>query len=308
MKIKLLIIVAFMSFIKVLAQQNAQFSHYMYNTISVNPAYAGSRDVLSINFLHRTQWVNLEGAPETQTLSFHTPLRNKNIGVGLSVVNDRIGPSSETLISGDFSYTIKTSATTKLALGVKATGALINIDFDRLNEYNANDGLLQENVSNLLKPNIGTGAYFYSDKWYVGLSAPVLIETSRYDSKADQVLSNLAKQRRHYYLIGGYVFDVNHNIKLKPAFLMKSLAGAPLQVDLSLNALFMNKIMVGTAYRWDAAVSFMLGMQVNNRLMIGYSYDLETTELQTVNDGSHEFFIRFELFNKKDKVTTPRFF
>jgi type IX secretion system PorP/SprF family membrane protein len=308
MKLKLYIAIALLFGVKSFAQQDAQFSHYMYNTISVNPAYAGSRNVFSANVLHRTQWVGLEGAPSTQTLSLNTPIGVKNFGLGLSVVNDKIGPSSETMISTDLSYTINASAKTKLAFGVKATGSLINIDYSKLNQYNPNDGLLNQNVSNLLEPNVGVGVYYYSNKWYVGLSSPNLIETKHYDSKNEEVLSNLAVERRHHYLIGGYVFDISENMKLKPAALIKAVEGSPLQVDVSLNTLLYERLMLGAAYRWDAAVSLMMGMQITNQLMFGYSYDLETTKLKSVNNGSHELFLRFELFNKKDKVVTPRFF
>lgn len=286
------------------AQQDAQYTQYMYNTISVNPAYAGSRDVLSVVGLYRSQWVGLDGAPETQTLSIHAPVGNK-VGLGLSIVNDEIGPSNETYIDVDFSYTLNVGATAKLALGIKAGANLLSVDYNKLT--GDEDVIFQDNIDNRFMPNVGIGAYWYDDKYYLGFSSPDLLETEHYDD--DEVAeSYLAKERLHAYLMGGYVFDLDYNLKFKPAFLVKAVDGAPLQVDISVNFLINERFTLGAAYRWSAAVSGLAGFQISDQLMIGYAYDQETTELRKYNSGSHEIVLRFELFKNVGNTISPRFF
>ena len=302
MKTRVLIFVLILTASASFAQQDAQFTQYMYNTINVNPAYAGSRGVMSIFGLHRTQWVGLEGAPVTNAFSLNTPIGESNIGVGLSFMNDRIGPTVENTISADVSYTIQTSETYKLSFGVKGTGNFFNLDASQLNPEQANDPSLV-NYSKF-SPNMGAGVYLHSDKSYVGLSVPNFIQTNRYDS--DNVA--IFKERVNYYLIAGHVFDLSSDIKFKPALLTKVVTGSPLQVDVSANFMFFEKFVVGGAYRWDAAVSALAGFQVTDGLYIGYGYDMETTRLRKYNSGSHEVFLRFELFNNYNKITSPRFF
>lgn len=285
------------------AQQDAQYTQYMYNTINVNPAYAGSRGVMSIFGLHRTQWVGLDGAPTTNAFSINTPINNSNLGVGLSFVNDKIGPTNENTISADLSYTIRTSETYQLSFGVKGTANLFNLDPSKLNPQNSGDPLLQD-LNNDFSPNVGAGAYLHSDKLYLGVSVPNFFETKRYDDNDVAVY----KERMNLYFIGGYVFDLTPSLKFKPAFLTKVVEGAPLQLDVSGNFLINEKFVLGAAWRWDAAVSAMAGFQISDGLFIGYGYDLETTKLANYNSGSHEVFLRFELFNKQEKIVSPRFF
>jgi type IX secretion system PorP/SprF family membrane protein len=285
------------------AQQDAQFTQYMYNTININPAYAGSRGALSIFALHRTQWVGLDGAPVTNAVSVNTPFNGTNLGLGVSLVNDRIGPTDENTFSADLSYTIHTSETFKLSFGIKATANLFDLDVSRLDPVNSSDPTLQ-NMKNKFSPNIGAGVYLHSDKAYVGLSVPNFIETNRYDDNEVAIF----KERMHYYLIAGYVFDLGDSVKFKPALLSKIVGGAPLQVDVSGNFMINDKFVVGVAYRWSAALSAMVGFQVSDYLHIGYGYDKETTNLDQYNSGSHEIFLRYELFNNIKKMTTPRFF
>ena len=284
------------------AQQDAQFTQYMYNTINVNPAYAGSRGALSMFALYRTQWVGLDGAPVTSTVSMNTPLNESNLGLGLSLINDKIGPTTENTFSADLSYTIPTSETWNLSFGIKATANLFDLDATKLNPVNAADPSLQ-NYSTF-SPNIGAGVYWHSDKAYVGFSIPNFIETNRYDDNEVAIF----KERISYYLIGGLVFDLNNTVKFKPAVLTKMIEGAPLQVDVSANFMFFDKLMMGASYRWSAALSAMVGFQVSDGLYIGYGYDRETTNLDNYNSGSHEIFLRYELFKNNNKITTPRFF
>jgi len=301
---KNLVIILLLVNISIYAQQDAQYTNYMYNTININPAYAGSRGVTSIFGLHRNQWVGLDGAPVTNTLSINSPIKNSNIGIGLSFVNDKIGASDESSIAADVSYTIQTSSVYKLAVGLKGTAHLLNVDYSKLNRYDMNDPRFQNNIENEFSPNIGAGIYFYSDKLYLGLSVPNISETNIYDDNA----SIASVEHMHYYLIGGYVFDLSSSIQFKPAFMCKSTKGSPLQVDLSANFLFNEKLVLGAAWRWDAAMSLMAGFQISQGLYIGYGYDLETTQLANYNSGSHEIFLRFELFKKQEKIVSPRFF
>lgn len=290
--------------ISVFAQQDAQYTNYMYNTISVNPAYAGSRGVMSIFGLHRNQWIGLDGAPVTNVASINTPIENSNLGVGLSFVNDRIGASDETTISADISYTIQTSWNYKLSFGLKGTANLLNVDYTKLSRYDVIDPKFQNNIENEFSPNIGAGVYYYSDKLYLGLSVPNFLEHNEFNDND----STTSLERLHYYLIGGYVFDLSTNVQFKPAFMCKTVVGSPLQLDLSANFLFNERFVLGAAWRWDAAVSAMAGFQISKGLYIGYGYDLETTQLANYNSGSHELFLRFELSKNQDRVTTPRFF
>ncbi|TXI68017.1 MAG: type IX secretion system membrane protein PorP/SprF [Flavobacterium sp.] len=294
----------FLSNQKTSAQQDSQYTNYMYNTINVNPAYAGSRGVMSIFGLHRTQWVGLDGAPVTNTLSVNTPINNSNLGLGVSFVNDRIGPSDENAISADISYTIQTSETYKLSFGIKGTANLLNVDYTKLNIYDPTDPQFQNNIDNRFSPNIGAGIYFHSDKLYAGLSVPNFLETDHFDDN----VSATAKEKMHYYLIGGYVFDLSPTIKFKPAFLSKMVSGSPLQLDVTANFMFNEKFVLGAAWRWDAALSGLVGFQVSEGWFIGYGYDAETTKLANYNSGSHEIFLRYEFKGKSEKVVSPRFF
>ena len=303
MRTKILLIALFLVGIEGYSQQDAQYTQYMYNTINVNPAYAGSRGVMSIFGLYRTQWVGLDGAPKTGAFSINSPIENSNIGVGLSFVNDQIGPTVENTISADVSYTIRTSETYKLSFGIKATANLFNLDSSKLNPVDPADQLLQD-INNDFSPNVGAGIYLHSDKLYLGASAPNFFQTNRYDDN----VKTISQERMHLYFIGGYVFDLTPNLKFKPAFMTKVVEGAPLQLDVSGNFLINEKFVLGAAWRWDAAVSAMAGFQITDGLFLGYGYDLETTKLRNYNSGSHEIFLRFELFKRMDKIVSPRFF
>ncbi|WP_162128376.1 PorP/SprF family type IX secretion system membrane protein [Flavobacterium phycosphaerae] len=303
MRTKILIFALMLTCYTGIAQQDAQYTQYMYNTININPAYAGSRGVMSIFGLHRTQWVGLEGAPTTNAFSLNTPINNSNLGVGLSFVNDKIGPTNDNTISADVSYTVQMSESYKLNFGVKASGNFFNLDRDKLNPQDDTDNHLQ-NVNNDFSPNLGAGVYLHSDKLYLGMSVPNFLQDKKYNDNEFAVF----QERMNFYFIGGYVFDISPSIKFKPAFLTKVVTGSPLQVDASANFLFFDKLMLGGAYRWDAAASALAGFQITDGLFIGYSYDMETTKLKHYNSGSHEVFLRFELFSKVSKMTSPRFF
>lgn len=302
MKTKLITLVLGLIGMMGYAQQDSQYTQYMYNTITINPAYAGSREVLSIFGLYRAQWVGLDGAPKTAAFSVNSPINDSSFGIGLSVVSDKIGPATESNISADLSYFIQVSENYKLAFGLKGTANLFNIDVSKLSIQNPDDPRFQ-NLDNDFSPNVGAGIYLYSDKFYAGLSVPNFFETNHYKDNS----VSITKDKMHYYFITGYVFDVGTNLKIKPSILMKAAEGAPLQGDASLNFLIYDKLTLGAAYRWDAAWSAMVGFQISPSVFAGYAYDMETTDLKNYNSGSHEIFLRWELFNNS-KMLTPRFF
>ena len=310
MRFKILFLAMMCSTFISYAQQDAQFTQYMYNTININPAYAGSRGALSVFGLYRTQWVGLDGAPQTGTFSINTPIENTNFGLGFGIINDRIGPADETNVAVDVSYTVQTSQNWKLAFGVKASANLLNVDFNKLTIFNTNDAAFTvKNIDNRFSPNIGAGLFWYSDNSYIGLSVPNFLETQHFD-RASTINSNnfVAKERMNFYFIAGKVFTLSDDIKFKPALLSKIVSGAPLQIDVSGNFIFNEKFVLGAAYRWSAAVSLMAGFQINPSWYIGYGYDLETTRLANFNSGSHEIFLRYELFKNYDRIISPRFF
>lgn len=301
-KIILMLLVFFLG-TKMFAQQDSQYTQYMYNTVNVNPAYAGSRGALSIFGLHRTQWVGLDGAPVTNTFSMNSPLGDSGLGGGISFVNDRIGPTAMNNISADLSYTILVSEKYDLSFGIKGSVGLFNLDTEKLHIYDQSDANLVS-VKNEFSPNVGAGIYFHSDKTYLGLSVPQFLQTKRYADNDRAVYLD----KMHVYLIGGHVFDLSPSLQFKPAFLLKAVEGAPLQLDVSGNFMFNEKFVLGASWRWGAAVSAMAGFQVTNGMYIGYGYDLETTKLSHYNAGSHEIFLRFELVNKNRGFISPRFF
>ena len=285
----------------VYAQQEPQFTQYMYNTMSVNPAYAGQRNALSVTVLHREQWVGIDGAPSTQTLAIHSPLKNKAVGLGLSVVRENIGPLSETYVDGNYSYTVLLNYHLRLSLGLKVGAHSLQTDWSK-GTYKDPDVTYAENVSQLA-PTFGAGGYLHSQQWYLGAAIANMLETKHYTT----IQTMKAKDKIHAYLIGGYVFDVSSQFKLKPAFLLKGVSGSPLIADVSLNANIFNSFVLGAAWRWGDSYSALLGVQLSKKLYVGYSYDLTSSDLIDYNSGSHEIMLRYELkFGRR--LLSPRFF
>ncbi len=297
------------------AQQDPQYTQYMYNTQVVNPGYAGSREALSFGLLYRTQWVGLDGAPKTGTFTVNSPIGSlENMGLGLSIVRDELGPSIESNVTIDYSYTINTSDDGKLAFGLKAGLDLLDVDFTKLNIADPGD-VFETNIDNRIQPQIGAGVYYHTEKFYAGLSVPNFLTTKHFDESTLDDIQNggfngsiTAAERLHYFLIAGYVFDLNENLKFKPATLVKAVSGAPLQWDVSANFLLYEKVTLGAAYRWSAAMSAMVGFQASDEIFIGFGYDYQTTDIEDFSDGSYELMVRFDLFKKPERVLTPRFF
>ncbi|TCI93186.1 type IX secretion system membrane protein PorP/SprF [Tenacibaculum sp. M341] len=286
------------------AQQDPQYTNYMFNTLSVNSAYAGSRGHLSVTALHRTQWVGIEGAPQTQSLTVESPIGN-NLGLGVAIVNDKLGPSREIYLDGNLSYTIRLNNKSRLSFGLKAGARLLNVDLFDGFQTNAD----VSSINNRFLPTVGAGMYWRNDKTYIGISVPNFLTKEHFDR--DSFNSNtfeVSAERLHYFLIAGKVFDLSDSVKFKPAFLGKFVVGAPAIVDLSANFMLYDKFRIGAAYRWDDSFSGLIGLQLTPKLLLGYAYDLTTTRLGDFNSGTHEIMLRFELLTKEKQLKSPRFF
>lgn len=295
------------------AQQDPQYTQYMYNTQVINPAYVGSRETLSFGVLGRSQWLNLEGAPQTGTFTMNLPVGfYDNMGVGLSIVHDQIGPASESNVVMDFAYAIHLSrnAVSKLSFGLKAGIDYLDINYQKLNIFDPNDPYFGSNVDGKIQPQIGSGLYFNSERFYVGLSVPNFLNVQNFDKNSlqDQNLENVAIDRLHYFLISGYVFELNPNLKFKPATMMKVVSGAPLQWDMSANFMLNEKFVFGASYRWNASISGLLGFQISDTVFAGIGYDYQSTAIEDYSDGSYEAMLRIDVFNRAERIVAPRFF
>jgi type IX secretion system PorP/SprF family membrane protein len=294
-------VVAYCSF----AQQTPQFTQYMYNTIAVNPGYAGSREALSIVGLHRSQWVGMDGGPVTQTLSIHSPLRNERIGVGFSFINDQLGDERNHYAYLDFAYTVNLSQNTKLAFGVKGGFSFYTLDESLLTDPDViNDPYFLEKY-NRWTPNIGAGLYLHQPKWYVGISSPRLIENDYTKNGFYKAL-----EQSHFYSIAGYVFDLNDSgsIKMRPTVLAKLTKGSPASFDGTLSFLFNEKLWLGASYRVDDSVGALADFQISKQLRLGYAYDYSISDVRRFNSGSHEIFLIFDFKFDKSKYKSPRYF
>ena len=290
----------------VMAQQDPQYTQYMYNTLTVNPGYTGSTGGLDATLLHRSQWIGIDGAPTTQAFTIHSPYSkyHENIGIGLSAVNDRIGPSNEVYVDANFSYSIPLGESDKQAFGLKAGARVLNVDWSKGRYYQSGDPLLNTNINNKIAPATGAGIYYYADKWYAGISVPNFIRTTIYNDVKESTVTD----RLHYYAIAGYVFNLSKSLNFKPALLAKIVTGAPVIVDASANFLLQDFVTLGVAYRWDDAMSALAGVQITSNIFVAYSYDYSVTELNKYNSGSHEIVVRFQLLPKTSRIKSPRFF
>jgi len=303
----LILIVVTIGAIPSMAQQLPQFTQYMYNTIAINPAYAGSRETLAIVGLHRSQWAGFPGAPTTQTLSVHSPLRNEKIGLGFSLINDELGFENFVYMYGDFSYTIKLNEISKLAFGLKAGFTSFGVDNELYtsNSDNSSDQLLGA-IDNRWIPNVGAGVMWMWERGYLGLSAPRLINNNYTKDGSFKVL-----ERVGYYLTGGYVFDIGYTTKFKPAFMIKATNGAAISTDVGANFLFFEKLWLGIAHRFNntsGAWGFMTDFQILRDWRIGYTFELPTSEIRPYTNGTHEFIIMFEVFNPRRREISPRYY
>ena len=287
------------------AQQDPHYTQYMYNMSVMNPAYAGSKENLSMGLLYRKQWVEIEDAPTTGTFFGHAPV-GKNVGMGLSFISDKIGPVEENNIYADFSYTLNLGGEHKLAFGIKTGLTLHKVglyDDVYLTLPDANDPAFSENTSNSYF-NIGSGLFYYTNKYYLGFSVPNLMKSKHLDFNGREFGSEVS----HYFLTGGYVFDINENVKFKPFFMMKSAFNAPTSLDLSTNFLFNQKFEIGATYRLEDSFGAMVNYAITPNLKLGYAYDHIVSDLNVTTPSSHEIILLFDLNFPKKVSSSPRFF
>lgn len=286
------------------SQQDPQYTQYMYNMHIVNPAYAGSEGTLNIGLLHRTQWVGLDGAPKTTVAAINAPIK-KNIGLGLSVFADKIGPVKEQNAFVDVSYTIQTSDYGNLAFGLKGGFSFLDAQLSTLDLGDDIPDDVFNNDINDSYANFGAGAFYYTDHFYAGLSMPNMLNQFHLNRKGGVISS--ASEKMHYYLTSGYVFEMNDNLKLKPSVLLKGVEGAPLSIDLAGNVLINNKFELGVSWRIDDSLNALMNVEVANGFRIGYAYDYTLSNLGDFNSGSHEIILLITISNSRNGLS-PRFF
>ncbi|MDI1353296.1 MAG: type IX secretion system membrane protein PorP/SprF [bacterium] len=309
-KLKILITVSILYSIAVKAQQDPMYTHYMYNTLMVNPAYAGSRDALTLTLLHRSQWVDFKGAPLVQSITMHMPLKNQHLGVGLSLLNDKVGASNKTSLFGDFAYRMNLTAKSKLALGLSAGANIYQANLSALQLDQQADPSFQTNVNNKVTPNFGFGAYYSRERFYAGVSVPNLLENTYSDLKQTNGSSLLGAEQRHYYFIAGAVIPLSSSLDFKPTTFVKVTSSVPIQADLTASFIILKKVLLGVMYRTGDSFGALLGVNVTDQLHIGYSFDwsygLQTSKY---NQGSHEIVLRYDfLVFDKNQIHSPRHF
>lgn len=288
----------------VMAQQDPHYTQYMYNMNVINPAYAGSKESFSLGSLYRKQWVNMEGAPTTFTLSGHAPA-GKNVGLGLSFISDKVGPVTEQNVYGDFSYTLKLNDIHKLALGLKAGASFHKVGLRDIQSTlpDPSEGIFGEDINDV-SLNLGLGAFYYTDHYYLALSVPNMIKSAHLDYNGRAYGSDVS----HYFLTAGYVFDLNSQLKFKPSVMLKSAFNVSPSLDVSANFLYIEKIELGATYRLEDSFGAMVNFAITPELRIGYAYDHIISDLKVTTPSSHEFILLYDLFTPKKVSRSPRFF
>ena len=305
----LLVLVLTLGSRSIIAQQAPMYTHYMNNTLVVNPAYAGSRDALTLTALYRTQWVGFPGAPVTQTITMHTPLRNKHIGLGLSVQNDKIGPTNNTSVFVDYAYIFNVTEKSKLAFGLSAGLNIYHASLNSLQLDQQTDPTFQD-INNHVTPNFGFGVYYSRERFYAGISVPYLVQNSFLEVNQENSNAIIGKEQRHYFLIAGALLNIIDNLAFKPTMLVKVTSAAPVQADLTASFIIMKRLLVGVMYRTGDSFGGLLGFDITDALHLGYSYDW-SYGLQTsnYNQGSHEIVLRYDIiFLSKKQIHSPRNF
>ena len=298
--------IAILTGVLLYGQQDPHYTQYMYNQNVLNPAYTGTRGDLSIGLLGRTQWVGIEGAPDTQTLNIHG-MTGFGLGVGGSVIHDRIGPIDETNVMLDLSYGIRLTERGKLFFGVKGSYNMINRLMNSATEIIDQGDPFFDMDTKSAYPNIGAGAMYYTEKFYVGVSVPEIMESFEYANSNNHITTDVS-DTRHYFATMGYVFDLSNNLKLKPSFMLKMVKGAPVSLDLN-TSLFINELFeVGVSYREGDSIDALLGVQATPNIRVGYAYDHTLTPLGNYNSGSHELMLLFDMDFAKKHIKSPRYF
>jgi type IX secretion system PorP/SprF family membrane protein len=297
--------VALLALAKGHAQQDPHYTQYMYNMSVINPAYAGSKESVSGGLLYRKQWVEIEDAPTTGTFFIHSPV-GRNVGLGLSLINDKIGPVEETNIYGDFSYTLNLGGEHRLAFGLKAGATMHKVDFNTIYPTlpDVGDGAFGGGNPSETFLNVGSGVFYYTQKYYVAFSIPNMLKAKYLDFDG----TKYGGEEMHYFLTGGYVFELGPSVKLKPFAMVKSSFNAPVSFDVSLNALFSDRFEIGATYRREDSFGAMANFAITPQLKIGYAYDHIISDLDVVTPSSHEVILLFDLNLSKKVSRSPRYF
>ncbi|HZX73120.1 MAG TPA: type IX secretion system membrane protein PorP/SprF [Cyclobacteriaceae bacterium] len=286
-----------------MAQQQATISQYMFNGMAINPAYAGSQGALTANFLSRFQNVGLQGAPNTQTLSIHSPLPNERLAVGFMVANDKIGVIGQTGVNGVFAYRLPMPNKATFSFGVQAGFSSYRAAYTKLETYQGNDPLFSADIRQT-RPNFGAGVYYSTEKYYVGLSMPHMMNNV---FERGTSLTTVY-QNNPIMLSGGYVFFVNRMLKLKPNLLFKVVDKRAVELDLNLNMLFDEVVWVGVSYKVNNGVSLLLEMQLTDQLRFGYAYTANIGPVHKADFGSHELLLQYRFKYNMKGIVTPRYF
>ncbi len=293
---------------QVAGQQDPIYTQYMFNTLAINPAYAGTRGVLNAMLLSRHQWVGFDGAPSTQTLSVHSPVSHLNFGAGLTLIHDRIGPVKNSAAWIDYAYRLKLSETVNLSMALRGGMTHYQVDYaELLMEVGAGDPAYEAASSNEWLPNFGFGTFMYSDRFYFGISIPRLFE-NKFADESDVQTNNPGSEKRQYMAIGGVVFDLSPELKLKPSFLVRLTEAAPLSYDLNATLVIKETLWIGGMVRPADAFGAIAQVQITPQFRVGYAFDMNTNELRNFHSGTHELMISYEFNFRKEKVKSPRYF
>lgn len=292
------------------AQFDAMFTQYMNNEMFINPAYAGSKEALGMTLLHRQQWVGFEGRPITTTFTVNSPLYENKMGVGLSFLNEKISVMQRKLIYGSYAYRIRVGEKSHLAFGLMAG---IHLQTNNLSEISTNvdgDPQFAANIKNAATPNFGFGLYYYSDKFYAGLSIPRMIDDNLTLGNNGDVLKHLTVEPKkfHYYLTAGGIVRINEDLLLKPQLMVKAVSDAPVAFDIDVSGLIQKRFWVGLAYRSNADISAMAGIYLTPQFLLSYSYDYPITKIRKYTGGSHEIALSYLFQFKGRKIVSPRYF
>jgi type IX secretion system PorP/SprF family membrane protein len=288
------------------AQQDPMYTQYMENMMTINPAYAGSKDLLSMMVVSRNQWVSMPDAPITRTFAINSPVNGTNMGLGLSFLNDQIGVEKNTGMYVDYAYVLKFNKNRSLSLGLKGGINFYTAGISNLTTNQEGDPVFANDVVRNFLPNIGVGAYFRAEKFYVGLSLPKLIENTI--NRNSYSVQNVSREKIHIFLMAGYVFDVNRIVRFKPSILTKYVLNAPVSVDLNGTFLFYDKLWLGAMWRIGDSFGGLFQLQVTNQIKVGYSYDLPINALGAYNNGTHEIMVSYDFNLGSGKVRSPRYF
>jgi type IX secretion system PorP/SprF family membrane protein len=300
---RLFILISIISISYISAQREPQYTQYINNTLTYNPAYISTQEDVTITALGRIQWAGFNGAPNTYSFSAILPSIGKKLGTGLNITQDQIGATKQTSISANFAYEIQLSPSIYTSFGSSIGGSFLNVNYDNGNSVNPNDPLLRN--TNDFDPNFGFGVMTYTDNWYVGLSIPNFLRSNYYSTAESSLIDS---DNLQFFIIGGYIFDINDNIKFKPAILSRITRELPVVVDYSANVLLNNKVTIGLSYRSSDIITGMFGIQLTNNFYVGYSYDRTISGLSGYNDGSHEIMLKFTIPTTIKTIKSPRFY